>query len=215
MILGLDVSTTMIGVCVLGDPTTHTVEYNGEKVTRETRELLYSDNWNIGDKKVYHDSFIKAEAVAAELYQLSQKYNITHIYIEDFVRGLSHRFNSNLNILLALARFNGLVSWNCFEIFGIKPVLVNVSKARTSYGLIFPRGTKGPKRKKMVVEKVIEKEGSKFKWSYNRNGVNYSKGVDDRADAIVVARYAEFLIRNENNKGILTTKMKIDNLPPN
>lgn len=210
MILGLDVSTTMIGVCVLGEPETQTVDFNGSKITTEKRELLLSTNWNIGDKKEYPDSFTKAEAVAAELYQLSLEYNITEIYIEDFVRGLSHRFNSNLNILLALARFNGLVSWNCYEIFGIKPILVNVSKARTNYGLIFPRGTKSAARKKMVVEKVIEKEGTKFSWSFNRNGINYSKGVDDRADAIVIARYAESLIKNKDSKGFLTTKMKID-----
>ena len=34
-----------------------------------------------------------------------------------------------------------------------------------------------------------------------RGGKNYKKGTDDRADAVVIARAGEFLLRNENNEG--------------
>ena len=38
-------------------------------------------------------------------------------------------------------------------------------------------------------------------------GKNYKKGTDDRADAIVIARAGEFLIRNKDNEGFLTEKI--------
>ena len=51
-----------------------------------------------------------------------------------------------------------IVSWICFESYDIEPTYINVNTARGLYGLSFPRGTKGPKRKKMVIEAVIERE---------------------------------------------------------
>ena len=42
-----------------------------------------------------------------------------------------------------------------------------------------------------------------------RGGKNYKKGTDDRADAVVIARAGEFLIKNANNKGYLTDKITL------
>ena len=212
MILGLDISTTIVGCALLDKSELQKTNFNGSDIVRTTRNLVMTEAWDISDKKEYSDTYIKAEAIAAELYQLSQNYDITHIYVEDYVRGVQHRFNSNMNVLLSLARFNGLVCWHCYDIFGIKPVLANVAKARNTYGISFPSRTKSAQRKKIAVEHVIEKEGTKFNWAFNRNGVNYAKGVNDRADAVVVARFGEFWERNKENEAMLDTKMKIDNL---
>tara|TARA_R110000782_G_scaffold49556_2_gene107768 strand:- start:1428 stop:1730 length:303 start_codon:yes stop_codon:yes gene_type:complete len=95
----------------------------------------------------------------------------------------------------------------CYDTFGLNPVYLNVNTARSLYGLSFPRGTKGPQRKKMVIESVIEKEKTAFKYEMARGGKNYKKGTDDRADAIVIARAGEFLLRNENNEGFLSEKI--------
>jgi|10_taG_2_1085330.scaffolds.fasta_scaffold17968_3 hypothetical protein len=216
MILGLDLSTKLVGCAILDKTEVTTTKYGDSEIVRQKRKLLSTTLWDVGDKKEFPDSYIKAEAIASELYQLSQapqNKRISHIYVEDYVRGVGGRFVAhNMNVLLDLARFNGLICWNCYQIFGIKPILVNAASARANYGISFPRGTKGVARKKLIVQNVIEKEGDKFEWSYNRNGVNYSKGVDDRADAVVTARFGEFLERNKDNEGILTAKMKIDNL---
>ena len=87
------------------------------------------------------------------------------------------------------------------------PAFVNVNTARTLYGLSFPRGTKGPQRKKMVIEAVIEKEKTAFSYEMARGGKNFKRGTDDRADAVVIARAGEFLLRNKDNKGFLTEKI--------
>ena len=59
----------------------------------------------------------------------------------------------------------------------------------------------------MVVESVIEKEKTAFTYEMARGGKNYKKGTDDRADAVVIARAGEFLLRNENNEGFLSEKI--------
>jgi len=188
MILGLDVSTSMIGVAVV-DP--------------ETRELVKSDGWDLSK---CDSSFEKAELVGAELYTIRSEYNIEHIFVETALK----RFlpgKSRADTLIKLAKFNGVTSWLCYECFDLKPTYINVNTARSLYGLSFPRATKGPQRKKMVIEAVIEKEKSAFKYEMARGGKNYKKGTDDKADAIVIARAGEYLLRNKGNKGFLTEKI--------
>ena len=59
----------------------------------------------------------------------------------------------------------------------------------------------------MVIEAVIVREQPAFRYEMARGGRNYKKGTDDRADAIVIARAGEFLLKNENNEGFLTEKI--------
>ncbi len=188
MILGLDISTTMVGVAI---------------VNPQTRELIYSDGWDISKLPT---TFEKAEYVGSLLYTLRSEHTITSVFIETALK----RFmpgRSRADTIVKLAKFNGVVSWICFECFGFAPTYLNVNSARSLYGLSFPRGTKGPQRKKMVIEAVIEKEKTAFKYEMARGGKNYKKGTDDKADAIVMARAGEFILRNKDNEGFLTEKI--------
>ena len=188
MILGLDISTTMVGAALI-DPS--------------TRQLRESIQWDIKNK----DSlFEKSEAIGAELYTLRSLYDITDIFVETSLKKFLPG-KSRADTIIKLAKFNGIVSWICFECFDMEPTYINVNTARSLYGLSFPRGTKGPQRKKMVIEAVIEKEKSRFKYEMARGGKNYKRGTDDRADAVVIARAGEFLLRNKDNKGFLTEKI--------
>ena len=47
--------------------------------------------------------------------------------------------------------------------------------------------------------------------SRSKGGKNYKKGTDDRADAVVIVRAGEFLLRNKNNEGYLTEKIALLN----
>ena len=188
MILGLDISTTMVGAAVI-DP--------------KTRELRESLQWDIKNRVSLFD---KSEATGAELYTLRSHYNITDVFIETSLKKFLPG-KSRADTIIKLAKFNGIVSWVCFECYGLEPTYINVNTARSLYGLSFPRGTKGPQRKKMVIESVIEKEKSNFKYEMARGGKNYKRGTDDRADAIVIARAGEFLLRNKDNQGFLTEKI--------
>ena len=127
MILGLDISTTMVGVAV---------------VNPETRELVVVDGWDISKASTL---FEKAEIIGAELYTLRSEYNIEEVFIETALKKFLPG-KSRADTIIKLAKFNGIVSWICFECFEKDPVYINVNTARTLYGLSFPRGTKGPLR---------------------------------------------------------------------
>jgi len=188
MILGLDISTSVVGVAVINP---------------NTKELVVSEHI---DLTKIDSVFSKAELVGAELWQISNTHGIENLFIETaLMRFIPGR--SRADTIVKLAKFNGIVSWMCYDTFGLKPTYLNVNTARSLYGLSFPRGTKGPQRKKMVVEAVIEKEKTAFKYEMARGGKNYKKGTDDRADAVVIARAGEFLLRNENNEGFLSEKI--------
>jgi Holliday junction resolvasome RuvABC endonuclease subunit len=186
MILGLDISTAIVGVAVIND-----------------QKLVLSTHWDISKATTL---FEKAEIIGSELWQIRNEYDIDSIFIETalkkFIPG-----RSRADTIMKLAKFNGIVSWMCYESFELEPTYINVNSARSLYGLSFPRGTKGPKRKKMVIESVIEKEKTAFSYEMARGGKNFKKGTDDRADAIVIARAGEFLLKNKDNEGFLTEKI--------
>ena len=188
MILGLDISTSVVGVAIV-DP--------------ETKDLIVSEHI---DLTKIDSVFSKAELVGSELWQIGNNYDIKNLFVETaLMRFIPGR--SRADTIVKLAKFNGIVSWMCYDTFGLQPTYLNVNTARSLYGLSFPRGTKGPKRKKMVIEAVIEKEKTAFKYEMARGGKNYKKGTDDSADAIVIARAGEFLLRNKDNEGFLSEKI--------
>ena len=188
MILGLDISTSVVGVAIV-DP--------------ETKDLIVSEHIDLTE---IDSVFSKAELVGSELWQIGNNHDIKNLFVETaLMRFIPGR--SRADTIVKLAKFNGIVSWMCYDTFGLQPTYLNVNTARSLYGLSFPRGTKGPKRKKMVVEAVIEKEKTAFKYEMARGGKNYKKGTDDRADAIVIARAGEFLLRNKDNEGFLSEKI--------
>ena len=188
MILGLDISTSVVGVAIV-DP--------------ETKDLIVSEHI---DLTKIDSVFSKAELVGSELWQIGNNHDIKNLFVETaLMRFIPGR--SRADTIVKLAKFNGIVSWMCYDTFGLQPTYLNVNTARSLYGLSFPRGTKGPKRKKMVIEAVIEKEKTAFKYEMARGGRNYKKGTDDRADAIVIARAGEFLLRNKDNEGFLSEKI--------
>ena len=188
MILGLDISTTMVGVAII-DP--------------DSRTLVYCEGWDISKCDTLFD---KAELVGANLYTLRSEFDVENVFVETALKKFLPG-KSRADTIIKLAKFNGIASWICFECFGFSPTYINVNTARTLYGLSFPRGTKGPQRKKMVIEAVIEKEKTSFKYEIARGNKNYKKGTDDKADAVVIARAGEFLLRNKDNKGFLTEKI--------
>lgn len=188
MILGLDISTTMVGVAV---------------VDVESKKLVHCASWDISKLS---STYEKAEFVGAELYTIRGQFKIEQVFIETALKKFLPG-RSRADTLIKLAKFNGIISFISYECFGSEPTYINVNTARSLYGISFPRGTKGPRRKKMVVEAVIEKEKTAFPYEMARGGRNYKKGTDDRADAVVIARAGEFLLRNKDNKGYLSEKM--------
>ena len=176
MILGLDVSTSITGATV--------VDENGS--------IVLCKAWDTRNKNHYKDLFDKADHIRLELLRIGCYYKIKRIYIEQSLQSFRSGFSS-AQTLSTLSRFNGIVSWLCYESFGIKPEYVAASTARKLCGIKIP---KGEKAKKIVLNYILDNEDS-FEVQYTKYG-NPKPDSFDRADSVVIAK-AGYCLCNKKN----------------
>jgi hypothetical protein len=161
MILGLDISTSITGVTVLSED--GSIEYNFAIDTRK-----------------YKNFFDKIEVVKDKLEKLI--IDPEAIYIEQSLQSFRSGFSS-AKTLSTLARFNGVVSWICYEIWGLEPQYVAATSARKQCGIRVPRGQKA----KEVVLKYIIDSVPDVLIEYTKHG-NPKPQCYDKADSWVVAK---------------------------
>lgn len=168
MILGLDVSTSITGICVLNN-----------------NEIVFNDYIDTRKNKCF---FEKTEKVKEYLKELFVKYEIEHIFVEQSLQSFRSGFSS-AKTLSSLSRFNGVVSWLCYEISSIKPEYVAAISARKLCDIKVPRGTKA---KEVVIKKLLDSEES-FVVEYTKHG-NIKQHYYDMADSIIIARAGHKII---------------------
>ena len=122
MILGLDVSTSIVGATLLDND----------------GKIVYCNAW---DLRKYKDHFTKAEVVKNELYS-TQFDDTVRVIIEKPVSSFFGTGGSSAKVITTLARFNGIISWICRERFGFNPEFIVSTTARKHCGVKVPRGTK-------------------------------------------------------------------------
>jgi len=165
MILGLDISTSITGITVLNEDGT----------------VLHNEAIHLTSKK--YESFIqKAEAIKKRLTEIKYLYNVTKIFIEQSLNAFRPGLSS-ANVILTLGRFNGVVSWICYEVFGSEPEYIPVATARKTLGI---KVEKGADAKKIVLRHVLDNLPN-FPVEYTPGG-NPKAGTFDRADSWVIAR---------------------------
>lgn len=163
MILGLDISTSIIGVCIYDD--------RKEKIVKTD----HIDLRKVGG--LLHKAQVVEDYIDSNL--LNQK--IDYIFIEEALM-FFRRGGSTAKTMSVLQRFNGIVSWLCFKGLKIEPRYVTPISARSRCGIKVPRGKKA---KDVVMEHFIDSK--EFPIEYTRYG-NVQKYCYDIADAIVVAK---------------------------
>ena len=173
MILGLDISTSKIGYCVLDE-----------------------------NKKIIANEFMKLKPLQLEdraeifynfLLILKNKYEISDVFIEEpFTMFGGGR--TTAGTMAKLQRFNGMCSFAVRRIFKMNPVLIPANKARKTVGLKIKRGEN---TKKKIIEWVEKRYPIDFVYELTNYG-NPKPGTDDKADAVVIALAGMELI-NENN----------------
>ena len=171
MILGLDVSTSITGVTLLN----------------QDSKVIY--NFAIDTRK-YRDFFDKAKAVEAALedlkLQVLRRVGVTawpeRIFIEQSLQTFRSGFSS-AKTLSSLSRFNGIVSWLCYNIFEIKPEYIAATSARKQAGISVPKGVKG---KEAVIKYVVDNV-SDVLIEYTKHG-NPRPECFDKADSWVIAK---------------------------
>jgi len=165
MILGLDISTSITGITVLDD----------------TGTVVLFDAVDMRSKK-FTTFFIKADAIERRLVQIKNQYKIDKIFIEQSLQAFRPGLSS-AKVILTLGKFNGIVSWTCYKIFGFEPEYIGASTARKALGIKVERGENA---KEIVLKRVLELESS-FNVEYTPKG-NPVAGTYDRADSYVIAR---------------------------
>jgi|TARA_R100000030_G_scaffold95374_1_gene82788 Holliday junction resolvasome RuvABC endonuclease subunit len=163
MILGLDVSTSRIGWAIV----------NGKQ------ELVDSGFYKTNNKTSLEE---RATALRDNvLIPIMAIHDITEIRIEEPFSMFSGG-KTTARTMSSLQRFNGMVSLIAHLLLGKPPTLVGATTARSRCGIKVPRGTKA----KVVVLAWADDRFDNFIMEHTRHG-NPKPGLDDEADAIVVA----------------------------
>tara|TARA_R100001015_G_C4634880_1_gene202479 strand:+ start:4114 stop:4626 length:513 start_codon:yes stop_codon:yes gene_type:complete len=170
MILGLDVSTSIIGVCLLDNNKIVKADYID---LRKTTGLLH-----------------KAQVVEDYITNNLKSVEIQHIFIEQALM-FFRKGGSTAKTMSILQNFNGVVSWLCFKMLELEPNYVTPISARSKCGIKVPRGKKA---KEVVMEHFVE--SGEFPIEYTRYG-NVQKYCYDIADAVVVSRAGYYLLLDE------------------
>tara|TARA_E500000305_G_C3932366_1_gene193399 strand:+ start:147 stop:689 length:543 start_codon:yes stop_codon:yes gene_type:complete len=175
MILGLDISTSSTGWCLL--------DKGGN---------LYQMGFI--DLKNKKGMFQKAIAVKDEILNISRKGNIEGVFIEENLQSFRSGFSS-AQTLSTLARFNGVVSYLCFDEFGFEPVFLNVNSSRKKIGIkVIREKVCGISTKQQVLDWVSLSLPKNYKWPTKTLKSGPRKGQTildsrsyDMADAYVIA----------------------------
>lgn len=151
------------------------------------------------DNKIVHTDYIdmrklgsffeKAKRVEEALKDIRKNFNIEHVYIEQALM-FFRRGGSTAKTMAVLQSFNGIVSWQCYQIFNMEPNYITPISARSKCGIKVARGKKA---KEVVMEHFVKSQ--EFEIVYTRHG-NIQKYCYDIADAIVVARAAHNILNS-------------------
>ena len=171
-IIGLDISTSITGVTVI-----------------ENEKIIKTAFWDTRNKRHFPTIYQKANYIKAKLESLASEFNISHIYIEQSLHSFRSGFSS-AQTLSTLSRFNGIISWVCWELFSIQPEMIAATSARKQAGVGIKRGDNA---KEKVLQFVIDKYPD-IEIQYTKHG-NPKPGTLDMCDSIVIALAGDKLVR--------------------
>jgi hypothetical protein len=178
MILGLDLSTTICGWCLL--------DKQGKYV--DAGYIQFDKTHNLYQKMLHlHDQIVLE-------YRLSWLRELTHVFIEEPVLMFG---KSTAHVISLLQRFNGMSCAMLALNLHLNPILVNASHARKLCDI---KKIKDKKAKDTVFEHV--KASGVFpeeKWEFKKSG-EIKDCCKDMTDAYIVA-YAGYLeyVKDKNN----------------
>lgn len=181
MILGLDVSTSVTGVCII-DPTVMPDDRGSH--------IRHLDRIEFKKCKTLWE---KADMVAVELSNLlGQHPGDYKVALEEPLMGFRTGMSSAATITM-LMRFNGVVSYISREIFKVDPQYIAAASARKLCGIKMQKtAVAGMSGKEQVFKYMSEHDLKHVQWPLKKNGdsVDWSR---DATDAYVIARAASIL----------------------
>jgi len=174
--LGLDVSTSITGATIIQDG--------------KIKESFF---WDTRNKNKFPSLYDKAALIRENLDKLKKWYDISDIYIEQSLHSFRSGFSS-AQTLSTLSRFNGIVSWLCYEMFDLQPKMIAATSARKQAGVGIKRGDNA---KEKVLQFVIDNY-PQIEIIYTKHG-NPKPGMLDMCDSIIIALAGDKIAREEGN----------------
>lgn len=174
--IGFDISSSIIGICVL---------------EHQTGKMLKLANIVLTSSKL-EDLFDKIGAFN-KVWQPDPSWDIRNIYIEDIAKKFSSGASS-ANTIVILAKMNALVCHSIYVKTGLKPTYVNVRSVRAKVGIKVDSKDKTKTTKQKVFEAVKSLNPS-FPWEthISKTGKHkgetvYDKCNEDMADSWITCR---------------------------
>ena len=163
-ILGLDISTSITGASVV-----------------QSGKIIENAYWDTRNKRHFPTLYEKASLVKQNLLDIRDRHEIKEILIEQSLQSFRSGFSS-AKTLSTLSRFNGIVSWMCYEIFQVHPQMIGASSARKKAGVEIKRGENA---KEKVLQFVLD-NFPQIDIQYTKHG-NPKPGMYDLCDSIIIA----------------------------
>ena len=174
MILGLDISTSVIGIAVL-DEDKNLMSYDAIK---------FKSDVSLEER---------ADFLSKEIQTLNTTWRIKHVFVEQPFIAFSGGKTTAVT-MSKLQRFNGMCCYGLYCIYRNSPTLIQANKAR---GLVGIKVRRGEKAKPVVLAWVEENYKGSFSYEMTRHG-NPKPTTYDMADAVVVTRAGLELLNQEN-----------------
>ncbi len=177
VVLGLDVSTSVVGVCV--------VDSQGCFSSGKHVMLINSIELKSGST-IWH----KADVVASALRDIvslaaSNVKIVEHVAIEEPLMGFRPGMSSALTIS-TLMRFNGIVSYISRGVFEVDPVYIGSAHARKLCGVKVQRTAVAGPQKAQVFNHMSAADLKHVTWPRKKNG-DIAPRACDSCDAYVIA----------------------------
>ena len=171
-ILGLDISTSITGASIV-----------------EKGKVIESTFWDTRNKKHFPTIYHKAKFIKEKLEDLKHRHKISNTYVEQSLHSFRSGFSS-AQTLSTLSRFNGIVSWICWDLLDMQPEMIAATSARKKSGLTIKRGENA---KEKVLEFVLDKY-PQIEIEYTKHG-NPKPGMYDMCDSIIIALAGDRLVQ--------------------
>jgi hypothetical protein len=144
-------------------------------------EILYSEAWDTRNKNKFSNLYEKADFIKNKLLEIQHEYSVSSIFIEQSLQSFRSGFSS-AQTLSTLSRFNGIISWICFNTFKLEPEMIAATSARKRVGIKIDRSRD---TKTQILEFYLDKNPN-VEVQYTHKG-NPKPKYKDIADSWVVA----------------------------
>lgn len=177
--IGLDISTSTVGVSVLDTHTGDVIKLSYVKLTSKKFKDLYDKGKEV---ESHFSSWVNSETE-----------EVGRIFVEEAHMKFTPGFSS-AKTLFSLATFNGVVCFKVFEYFKVKPIQIGVRTARSKLKIKLNFKDKSTSSKQKVLDIVMQRL-PKVKWETKIAKTGSKKGQVvltpqnfDMADAYVICR---------------------------